>query len=71
MFMHDNLSSMAIIVLETKPRALHVLHTSFATELHPTPTPMISSFENRYLGQMPESVDKLHVYEYIQGEFSK
>lgn len=41
MFMHDNLSSMAIIVLETKPRALHVLYTSFATELHPTPTPMI------------------------------
>lgn len=32
---------------------------------------MIPSFENGYLGQMPESVDKLHVYEYIQGEFSK
>lgn len=60
-----------ITVLEAKPRASHMLHKCFATELHPTPTPVIPSFENRYLGQMPESVDKLYVYEYIQGEFSK
>lgn len=62
---------MAITVLETKPRALHTLQKCFATELHPTPTLMIPSFKNKYRGQMPESVDKLHVYEHIQGKSSR
>lgn len=54
--------SVVSTVLEIKPKALHTLHTCFASEPCPPPSPVIPSFENRYLGQKYESADKLHVY---------
>lgn len=62
---------LVIIVLEVKPRALHMLHKSFATEPRPPPSPTIASSANRYLGQMSESADKLRVYGHVQSEFPK